>query len=187
MADHHGPRATPRQGISQRQPLAENARMRFVFHFEVLPRRRRDLPPGAGPPVSNSPATTACPPSDTIGAAVPQYRSAGGGGQAALMNISHQWPRRTTVSRKGATICTRVNATNKQRQRGAMWGSPTGKSRCRQVVAERLVRGRTAPPRKKRYFTLRRRGLTRQVFIPLAARNRPERPECKQSSQRATR
>ena len=28
--------------------------MRFVFHFEVLPRRRRDLPPGAGPPVSNS-------------------------------------------------------------------------------------------------------------------------------------
>jgi hypothetical protein len=33
--------------------------MRFVFHFEVLPRRRRDLPPGAGPPVSNWPATTA--------------------------------------------------------------------------------------------------------------------------------
>ena len=40
--------------------------MGFVFHFEVLPRRRRDLPPGAGPPVSTWPATTACPPSDTV-------------------------------------------------------------------------------------------------------------------------
>ena len=27
--------------------------MRFVFHFEALPPRRRGLPPGAGPPVSN--------------------------------------------------------------------------------------------------------------------------------------
>jgi hypothetical protein len=42
------PRATPRRSISQRQALAENARMRFVFHFEVLPPRRRDLPPGTG-------------------------------------------------------------------------------------------------------------------------------------------
>src|SRR5829696_7303357 len=40
--------------------------MRFVFHFEALPPRRRGLPPGAGPPVSTWPATTACPPSDTV-------------------------------------------------------------------------------------------------------------------------
>jgi len=100
-----------------------------------------------------------------------------------------------------STICTRVNATNKQPAARrdfvgvAHWQVPVA-GQCywsaRKGAGGNLVRTSCDVARhrqkKKRYFTEWRRGLTRQVFTPFWRRETAGKDQkCEQSSERATR